>query len=66
MNREIAVLIGAGMIGQAMIRRVGIGRRILVGDFKAENAERVVQTLYDAGFKAEATTVDVASRGRVS
>ena len=65
MNREIAVLIGAGMIGQAIIRRVGIGRRILVGDFKAENAERVVRTLYDAGFEAEATTVDVASRDSI-
>ena len=65
MTCEIAVLIGAGMIGQAIIRRVGIGRRILVGDFKAENAERVVQTLYDAGFEAEATMVDVASRDSI-
>ena len=65
MNHEVGVLIGAGMIGQAIIRRVGIGRRILVGDFKAENAERVVRTLYDAGFEAEAATVDVASRDSI-
>ena len=65
MNKEIAVLIGAGMIGQAIIRRVGMGQHVIVGDFKAENAERVVQTLYDAGFEAEATTVDVASRDSI-
>lgn len=62
---EVVVLVGAGAIGTAIARRVGQGRRVIVADLRAENAERVREQLLDAGYEAEATTVDLADAGSV-
>ena len=37
--RNVIVLIGAGSIGQAIVRRIGAGRHILLADLRQENAE---------------------------
>ena len=33
--KDVVVLIGAGLIGQAIVRRVGYGRHLVVGDLAA-------------------------------
>ena len=31
MNKDVAVLIGSGSIGQAIIRRIGAGKHVVLG-----------------------------------
>ncbi|WP_342372800.1 SDR family oxidoreductase [Propioniciclava soli] len=63
---EVVVVIGAGLIGQAIARRVGAGRRIILADLRQENADAAVETFLNHGFDAEAATVDVSSRDDVA
>ena len=63
---HVIVLIGAGSIGQAILRRVGAGKRVVVADLRHENADRAAKTLNDAGFEVTTATVDVSSRASVN
>lgn len=62
---NVLVVIGAGSIGQAIARRIGAGKHILLADLKLENAETASTTLSEAGFKTSTTVVDVSSRQSV-
>lgn len=62
---EVVVVIGAGAIGQACARRVSAGRRVLLADLNAANAEGAAKVLTDAGFDVHTSTVDVSSRESV-
>jgi NAD(P)-dependent dehydrogenase (short-subunit alcohol dehydrogenase family) len=62
---EVVVVIGAGSIGQACARRVSAGRRVLLADLNAANAEAAAKVLSDAGFDVRTTVVDVSSRESV-
>jgi saccharopine dehydrogenase-like NADP-dependent oxidoreductase len=42
---------GAGSIGQAIIRRVSAGKHVVLADYSLDNAERAARTLEDAGFE---------------
>ena len=59
---NVIVVIGAGSIGQAIVRRVSAGKIVLLADIRQENAEQAARTLIDAGFDVSTTTVDVCSR----
>ncbi len=61
-KKEVIVLIGAGSIGQAIARRVGAGRHVVIADLRRENAEAAARIFEDAGFTVTAATVDIASR----
>ncbi|MEH0198792.1 SDR family oxidoreductase [Caulobacter sp. CCNWLY153] len=63
--REVIVVIGAGQIGQAIARRVGVGKRVLLADMKPENAQAAAEVLADAGYETHVGAVDVASRPSV-
>jgi NAD(P)-dependent dehydrogenase (short-subunit alcohol dehydrogenase family) len=63
--RSVVVLIGAGSIGQAIVRRVGAGKHILLVDAQRENADAAAKTLSDAGFDVTTAIVDVSSRRSV-
>jgi NAD(P)-dependent dehydrogenase (short-subunit alcohol dehydrogenase family) len=63
--KNVVVLIGAGSIGQAIARRVGAGKQVLLGDLHMENADAAAKTLSDAGFDVITMTVDVSSRDSV-
>jgi NAD(P)-dependent dehydrogenase (short-subunit alcohol dehydrogenase family) len=65
MSRQVIVVIGAGSIGQAIARRVGSGRHVLLADLRRENAEAAARIFEDSGFEASIATVDVSSRGSV-
>ena len=60
--KDVVVVIGPGQIGQAIARRVGMGKHVLLADMRAENAEAAAKVLGDAGYEVSTATVDVSSR----
>jgi NAD(P)-dependent dehydrogenase (short-subunit alcohol dehydrogenase family) len=62
---EVVVVIGSGSIGQAIARRVGAGKHVLLADLRAENANAAANTLRDAGFEVSVAQADVSSRQSV-
>lgn len=60
--KKVAVLVGAGSIGLAIIRRIGVGKHIVLADYNIENAERAAKTLEGAGFECSAVECDLGSR----
>jgi NAD(P)-dependent dehydrogenase (short-subunit alcohol dehydrogenase family) len=62
---EVIVVIGPGAIGQAIARRVSLGKLVLLADVRAENAEAAAKTLSEAGFEVKTAQVDVSSRESV-
>ena len=40
--KNVIVVIGAGQIGQAIARRVGIGKHVLLADMHLDNAKCVI------------------------
>lgn len=65
MNKKVIVVIGAGSIGQAIVRRVGAGKHILLSDLNQANNEAAAKTLSEAGFEVSTTTVEISSRQSV-
>jgi NAD(P)-dependent dehydrogenase (short-subunit alcohol dehydrogenase family) len=63
--KDVVVLIGTGQIGQAIARRVGVGKHVLLADMRAENANAAAEIFKDAGFDVSTATVDVSSREAV-
>lgn len=62
MKNDVMMLTGAGQIGMAVARRMGSGKKILVGDKNPEHAETVASILVNAGFDATPTEIDISSR----
>ena len=62
---NVIVVIGAGLIGQAIARRVSSGKHVLLADLRPRNAEAAAKVLHDAGFTVSTATVDVSSRESV-
>ncbi|PWM76613.1 MAG: short-chain dehydrogenase [Phascolarctobacterium sp.] len=62
MQKDVLLLTGAGQIGMAIARRIGYGKKIVIGDKKQENAGAVAKILNDAGFDAVPFTMDLSSR----
>jgi len=58
----VIVVIGPGQIGQAIARRVGVGKHVLLADVSAENANAAAEVLGNAGYEVSVATVDVSSR----
>lgn len=64
-GNEVIVVIGAGLIGQAIARRVSAGRQVVLADLRIDNAEAAAEVFGNAGFDVVTTSVDVASRASV-
>lgn len=64
--KSVMVVTGPGQIGQAIARRVGMGKHILLADMRRENAEAAAKVLGNAGYETSVATVDVSSRQAVS
>ena len=61
-SKKISVLVGAGSIGQAIIRRVSAGKLIVLADYSVENAKRAAKTLEDSGFECSTIQCDLGSK----
>jgi NAD(P)-dependent dehydrogenase (short-subunit alcohol dehydrogenase family) len=62
---QVIVVIGAGSIGQAVARRVGAGKKVILADLNQANADAAAKVMRDAGFDVSTATVDVSSRASV-
>ena len=60
--KQVSVLVGAGSIGQAIIRRVSAGKHIVLADYSIENAQRAAKTLENAGFECSTIRCDLGSK----
>lgn len=60
--QDVILWTGAGQIGMAIARRVGYGKKIVVGDKKIENANTIAKIMNDAGFDVEWVECDISSR----
>lgn len=65
MAKKVVILLGAGSIGLAIARRVGVEKHIIVADYKKENAGATAQLLENAGFETSVTTADLSSKESV-
>ncbi|HME31139.1 MAG TPA: SDR family NAD(P)-dependent oxidoreductase, partial [Terriglobales bacterium] len=62
---EVIIVIGAGQIGQAIARRVGVGKHVILADMRPENAQAAADVMSNAGYDVSVATVDVSSRDAV-
>lgn len=62
MQKSVVVLVGSGSIGQAIARRVGAGRHVVLADLRLEAAQGAAKILEDAGFETSAVAADLSSR----
>ena len=59
---EVVVVIGPGLIGQAIARRVRVGKHVLLADLRQENADAAAEVLAHAGYDVSVAAVDASSR----
>ena len=62
MSKEVMIVTGAGQISMAITRRIGYGKKIVMGDKKLENAQEIAKVMNDAGFDVEPMKMDLSSR----
>ena len=62
---NVIVVIGPGQIGQAIARRVGVGKHVLLADMRQDNANAAAEVLGNAGYEVSVATVDASSREAV-
>lgn len=62
MNREVMIVTGAGQISMAIARRIGYGKKIILGDRRIENANAIAKIMNDAGYDVVPFEMDLASR----
>jgi NAD(P)-dependent dehydrogenase (short-subunit alcohol dehydrogenase family) len=60
--KEVILWTGAGQIGMAIARRVGFGKKIVVGDKSIQNANTIAKIMNDAGFDVTPVECDLSSR----
>ncbi len=63
---NVIVVIGAGSIGQAIARRVSVGKHVLLADLRQENAEAAATVLSNAGYEVSTAAIDVSLRESVN
>lgn len=62
MKKDVILWAGAGQIGMAIARRIGTGKKIVVGDKKLENAESTAKIMNEAGFDVVPVQMDLSNK----
>lgn len=65
-NTEMVVVVGAGAIGQAIARRVGVAKTVLLADINEDAAKKAAASLSGAGYSTHTAHVDVSSSESVN
>lgn len=60
--KEVVLWTGAGQIGMAIARRIGYGKKIIVGDKNLDNAKAITKIMTEAGFDVVPVETDISSR----
>lgn len=63
--KDVLILTGAGQIGMAIARRVGFGKKIVIGDRSIANAQAAAKIMTEAGFDTYAMEMDLSSRASI-
>ncbi len=62
MSKDVMIVTGAGQISMAIARRVGYGKKIVMGDKNIKNAEAIAKIMNEAGFDVTPFEMDLSSR----
>ena len=62
MRKDIMLVTGAGQISMAIARRIGSGKKIILGDKSMKNAETIAKIMNDAGYDVVPFEMDLSSR----
>ncbi len=62
MSKDVMIVTGAGQISMAIARRMGFGKKIVMGDKNINNAKNIAQIMNNAGFDVEPVEMDLSSR----
>lgn len=60
--KDVMILTGAGQIGMSIARRMGYGKKIVIGDKSMKNAETISKIMNEAGFDTEPIEMDLSLR----
>jgi len=63
--KDVVLLTGAGQIGMAIARRIGHGKKIMIGDKNLKNAKTISKTMTEAGFDVDYGECDISKRESV-
>jgi NAD(P)-dependent dehydrogenase (short-subunit alcohol dehydrogenase family) len=62
MSKDVMIVTGAGQISMAIARRMGYGKKIILGDKNENNAQAIAEIMNQAGFDVEPFVMDMSSR----
>ena len=62
MKKEVMLVTGAGQISMAIARRIGFGKKIILGDKNIENANTIAKIMNEAGYAVVPFEMDLSSR----
>lgn len=62
MKKDVMLVTGAGQISMAIARRVGYGKKIILGDKNPNNAKTIAEIMNNAGFDVLPFVMDLSSR----
>lgn len=60
--KNVMLVTGAGQISMAIARRIGYGKKIIIGDKNIENAKKIAEIMNSAGYDVEPFEMDISSR----
>lgn len=60
--KDVMIVTGAGQISMAVARRIGYGKKIIMGDKRIENAKTIAEVMNNAGFDVVPFEMDLSSR----
>ncbi len=61
-KKDVMIVTGAGQISMAIARRMGFGKKIVMGDKNINNARTIAEIMNNAGFDVEPVEMDLSSR----
>lgn len=64
--KDVILLTGAGQIGMAIARRIGFGKKIIIGDKNLDNAKNIANIMQNVSFDVEPITCDISSRTSIT
>ena len=65
MKKDVMIVTGAGQISMAIARRVGFGKKIILGDKSMKNCETIAKIMNDAGYDVEPFEMDLSDRASI-
>jgi len=64
-EKQVVALLGAGSMGTAIVRRIGAGKKILLGDISEQSLERVGEDFRRCGYAVDTLVVNALQKESV-